>query len=354
MQLKAELGYSALIQVVKSRTAQGFVPNWATPAHKRTWSQPPIASRVLLEMYKKHNNSGWVVEFLFDDLYDWNTWFATERSLPPLNITCLGGPLDGRADGNPNPMQVGRWESGMDNSPMFDAWTGDFADNKMQMYVAGQSSLHTMDSDALATLATAIGRHAEAAVLQQRADAMRQRIADNLWDQELGVFVNKLPNGTFNRRISPTSFYPLIVKAATDAQVDRTAASWLLNSSRFCLSPKGDFAGNSDECYWGLPSISADDAAFPALGYWRGYVWGPMAMLTYWGLDEYPSVPNAVQARRSLVKQMNAMMLKQWRNNGDVCENFSPHADQVGCTGLPFYHWGALTGYLSLLEAGFY
>ena len=62
----------------------------------------------------------------------------------------------------------------------------------------------------------------------------------------------------------------------------------------------------------GLPSISADDPAFPALGYWRGYVWGPMAMLTYWGLDNYPSVPTAVQARQSLAKQMNAMMLKQW------------------------------------------
>ena len=44
-----------------------------------------------------------------------------------------------------------------------------------------------------------------------------------------------------------------------------------MNSSRFCLSPSGDFAGNTDDCYWGLPSISADDPAFPQLGYWRGY-----------------------------------------------------------------------------------
>ena len=55
-------------------------------------------------------------------------------------------------------------------------------------------------------------------------------------------------------------------------------------SSRFCVAPNGDFAGNSEACWWGLPSISADDAAFPALGYWRGFVWGPMALLTYWGL----------------------------------------------------------------------
>ena len=42
---------------------------------------------------------------------------------------------------------------------------------------------------------------------------------------------------------------------------------------------------NASYCYYGLPSIAADDAAFPALGYWRGFVWGPMALLTYWGLS---------------------------------------------------------------------
>ena len=63
----AHLGFSALIQLVKSKTADGFIPNWATPQHKRTWSQPPIASRVLHEMHQKHNAS-WVVELLFDDL----------------------------------------------------------------------------------------------------------------------------------------------------------------------------------------------------------------------------------------------------------------------------------------------
>jgi putative isomerase len=104
----ADLGFSALIQLVKSKTADGFIPNWATPQHKRTWSQPPIASRVLHEMVMKHKNSNtsWVVELLFDDLLDWNQWFNEQRRLLPLNITCLGGP-----DSGSKGMQEGRWES---------------------------------------------------------------------------------------------------------------------------------------------------------------------------------------------------------------------------------------------------
>jgi hypothetical protein len=109
----------------------------------------------------------------------------------------------------------------------------------------------------------------------------------------------------------------------------------------------------------------------------RGFVWGPMAMLTYWGLDEYKEVPSAVQAKQSLTKQMNAMMLKQWLDHGFICENYGPHKNTSRCTGQSFCeprpdttfrpvstvsfsymrfvhadHWGALTGFLSLIEAG--
>ena len=70
-----------------------------------------------------------------------------------------------------------RYESGLDNSPMYDVtsctakngtcsgvWNcsngscGCFKDQKMQLYDVGMASMHTMDSAALAVLATAIGR----------------------------------------------------------------------------------------------------------------------------------------------------------------------------------------------------
>merc|ERR1712187_139277 len=102
---------------------------------------------------------------------------------------------------------------------------------------------------------------------------------------------------------------------------------WMLNSSRFCISPNGDFAGNSETCYWGLPSISADDPAFPPLGYWRGYVWGPMTQFVYWALQQVDHVPSARTARKALAKQLNELFLSQWHRNRHVCENFGPHHD---------------------------
>ena len=79
-------------------------------------------------------------------------------------------------------------------------------------------------------------------------------------------------NGSFYPHISPTSFYALQAKAATDEQATRMAEGWLMNKTRFCIARSGDYAGLDDTCYWGLPSIEANDPAYPALGYWRGYV----------------------------------------------------------------------------------
>ena len=132
--------------------------------------------------------------------------------------------------------------------------------------------------------------------------------------------------------MSPTSFDALAAGAASDAQAARMVTGWALNASRFCLSETWP-AGVQPRCYWGLPSISADDPAFPALGYWRGYVWGPMAQLTWWSFERYSHVPQVAAAKAALAKQMASTFVEQWRLKRHVCENFDPRQGAVNCTG---------------------
>jgi hypothetical protein len=99
-----------------------------------------------------------------------------------------------------------------------------------------------------------------------------------------------------------------------------------------------------------------------------------MIQLVYWGLDEYGEVPSAVQAKAALAKQATGLMLSQWHAHRHICENYNPHKygilpdtrlhqaiigllarrNGTDCTGDRFYHWGALAGFVSLLEAGYY
>ena len=81
-------------------------------------------------------------------------------------------------------------------------------------------------------------------------------------------------------------------------------------------------------------------------------VWGPMTQLVYWSLLEYDHVPVVRQARQGLAVQMTELMLSQWRKHGHICENFSPKRVAADCTGTKMYHWGALGGLISIMEAG--
>jgi hypothetical protein len=99
------LAYSCLIQIIKAKTTEGFVPNANTISDR---SEPPIGSKVLLELFRKHGD-GWIVRLLFDDLLDWQDWFLQRRQLKPLQMIALGS-VGG--------MDPSRLESGCDDSPM--------------------------------------------------------------------------------------------------------------------------------------------------------------------------------------------------------------------------------------------
>ena len=114
-----------------------------------------------------------------------------------------------------------------------------------------------------------------------------------------------------------------------------------------------------------MPSISASDPAFSALGYWRGFVWAPQIQIAYWGLKNprYRNVNEVQTVRKAMVLQAAALEREVWQSSGHICENFCPgnvstfHSGGIAlgkaeCCGGPTYHWGTLTGFISLLEVG--
>jgi putative isomerase len=123
-----------------------------------------------------------------------------------------------------------------------------------------------MELEALSSLADLLNRSDDAALLRQRLGTVKSLVSDHLWDNTTGLFVNKfVSNQTFYRRISPTSFYPMQAGIATPEQAERMMST-LVSPRHFCVSEGGK--GNSDSCFWPLPSIAASDPAFPPLGYW--------------------------------------------------------------------------------------
>jgi hypothetical protein len=355
------IAVSNLFQVVKAKTAAGFIANYAAGGKKsQDRSEPPVGAKVLLDLVRKFgaDRMKWVVAALFNDLLDANDWVERRRLVPALNLVALGAYNE--QTGEAGNMQDARYESGLDNSPMYDGEFFNRTSGLMNLYDVGMSSLFAQEAFALAELAPLADKPSSMAdLLNARGKVAAAKISEHLWHEELGIFVNRFSeNASFYEHVSPTSFYALAAKAATDEQAARMAEGWLMNKTRFCIAPEGDHAGLDDTCYWGLPSIAASDAAYPALGYWRGYVWGPMAQLTYGSLQQYDHVPSVRTARKALAKQMGSLMMSQWSSHHHICENYNPAktADTTGgdCSGTRFYHWGALTGLIGLMEDGLF
>jgi putative isomerase len=337
-----ELAYANAIEITREKTERGFVPNFGTVANlkSRDRSQPPVGSIVIREIYRKYQER-WFLEEVFDDLLAWNRWWIADRKAGDL--LCWGSdPFEPLADAYWEVTAVherfgAALESGLDNSPMYDEQPFDSETNLMALADAGLNGMYALDCEALADIAAVVGRDAEAQELNSRAAAFRTALAQ-LWDEKTGFYLNRRTDtGDYNPRVSPTNFYPLMARAATQAQAERMIAEHFYNGEEFW----GE---------WIMPSIARNDPAYPEQVYWRGRIWAPMNLLVYLGLLRY----DLKQARADLAEKSLALLLKEWREQGHVHENYNADTGE-GCdidSSDRFYHWGGLLGLIAFIEAG--
>ena len=337
-----DLAYANAIEITREQTESGFIPNFGTVVglKSRDRSQPPVGSMVVRELYRRYGDR-WLLEEVFERLLTWNRWWVEHRSQEGL--LCWGSdPYTPLTDAHweiegVNERFGAALESGLDNSPMYDDIPFDPQTHLMCLADVGLNGLYVMDCEALAEIADVLEHKAIAEELRERAQAYRAALS-TLWDEATWIFLNRRTDTqAFSHRLSPTNFYALLGKAASQAQAERLVAEHFYNPEEFW----GE---------WILPSIARNDPAYPDQNYWRGRIWAPMNFLVYLGLRNY-ALP---QARADLAEKSRALLLKEWLTNGHVHENYNGDSGE-GCD-VPnsdrFYHWGGLLGLIAFLEAG--
>jgi hypothetical protein len=333
-----DLAHANALETLREETTQGFVPNYARAGNWKSSdrSEPPVGAITVLGLYERFHDR-WFIEDAFEPLMKWNRWWAEHRDLQ--------GYLAWGSDGHNEPENLddssrGTWqgaifESGLDNSPMYDGTFYNPQTHLVEYADVGLMSLYVADCDALAKIADALGKATEAKELRDRAARYRTKLA-TMWDEKAGIFLNRdLHTGQPNARLSPTNFYPLLAKAATPEQAKTMIEKHLMNPDEFW-----------DQ--WVIPSIARNDPAFKDQNYWRGRIWGPMNYLVYLGLLYY----DESAARAAFAHKSYELFLKEWKENGHVHENYNTitgSGDDVNSSDR-FYHWGALLGYVEYLE----
>lgn len=337
------LAYSNLIAITSSRTAAGFVPNFAngTGLKSEDRSQPPVGSAMLVEVYRLHGEK-WIVEALYPALLQWNEWFAAHR-MEDSGALCWGSDPVTPVFGN-------RWEvdgvcdrfgaaleSGLDNSPMYDDIPFDKETHRLKLADVGLTGLYILDTRSLLQLAKVLGREQDVPALEARLRRAQAGL-ETLWDEDFGFYCNRRTDtGAFSHRISPTNFYALFDRSVPKARRERIAAHYW----------------NPEEFYgeWMLPAIARNDPAFPEQDYWRGRVWAPLNFLVYLAFCQHGDL---ARERADLAEKSAALFLPEWQENRHIHENYNAVTGQ-GCDSAnsdKFYHWGALLGALVMAEKG--
>ncbi|HKO11432.1 MAG TPA: trehalase family glycosidase [Acidobacteriaceae bacterium] len=333
-----DLAYADALETLREETAEGFVANYARAGGWKSAdrSEPPVGAITVLGLYRRFHDR-WFLQDAFDPLLRWNRWWDQHRQIQ--------GYLAWGSDGENQPENLDDHtrgtragailESGLDNSPMYDDATYDPKSHLLAYADVGLMSMYIADCDALAQIAQELGHSEEERELASRGARYRAKLA-TLWDPQEGIFLNRdLHSDQFNRRLSPTNFYPMLAHAATPEQARTMMEKHLLNPQEFW----GE---------WIIPSIERNDPAFKDQNYWRGRIWGPMNYLVYLGLCNYDDA----DVRRQFAQKSYDLFLKEWRDKGHVHENYNATTgtgDDV-MNSDRFYHWGALLGYIEYLE----
>jgi hypothetical protein len=263
------LGVNQIRNIVENAASDGRFPRevWAHDAG--TGYQPPgILTWAAWELAIWGGDDAVLDEF-YDAFVANHQWF--------VDSTDSDG--DGRCEWT-------REDSGMDTSPRFDDGPVEGVD--LQAWLA-------LDAQLLGWIAERTGRAADVDAWLAEADDRRQDIRDNFWDAADGMFYDRIIDDAgaadpFVRVVTPVTFIPMMIGAATPAQAAAVAAH--LDDQDFFKAP------------FGLPTTPITSDVYESANYWRGPTWIVMNAFAFLGLLNYDLNDAATQLRQQTLDMM--------------------------------------------------
>lgn len=331
-EVDAELAWEYLKSVLDQQSEDGMISHQFKPTGWRSAiTQPPILAWGVWKNFLSSQNPNQLA-YAADRLAAYLTWNMENRDQNG------NGLLEWFIEENEN---CRSGESGMDNSQRFD--------EALLLDAVDFSVFAALDMGYLSRMYTELGDAKNAAAWRANSLQLSTAIHDQLWNEEVGFYLDRKIDGKFSPIQAVTGFLPMLLD---DFPFERLGAlvNALQDESRFNTA-------------FPLPSVAVNTPDF-STDMWRGATWINMNYLVALGF--------AKQGREDLANQIQKTTLeivkKYYQQTGviyefyDAADQLTPNlCDRKGPQHHPYnirnkmdsirdYHWSAALCFLMLLE----
>jgi glycogen debranching enzyme len=284
------LARETLEAVFDAQQPDGRIPHQANPTTVSAIIQPPVLALACKLVAGPTPDLVWI-ESVYPHLCRYIEWDLDHRIAPGAGLA------QWHMDENP----ISRCaESGMDNSPRFDA--------PGAPYAVDLNAFLSMECKILAGFALSLGNSADASKWSSRNLQLNALINERLWDDEAGFYFDQQPDRKhYSGVIAVSGFLPLLCGAPNGLQARRLAAH-LENPRTFATAAP-------------LPSAVVTPGTTHPQDMWRGPMWMNMNWLVATGFEQAGNRNVARKLREQTMRQVEQWYLKR----GSIFEFYDEH-----------------------------
>ncbi|MEI6915645.1 MAG: PA14 domain-containing protein, partial [Armatimonadota bacterium] len=258
---------SMIDAMMMSQLPDGNIPNFGGGSASDDRSQLQVGTLCIYKIYQRFGNDKDFLASIYPNLVKWHDWWLQDVGGAPRRDGNKNGLLEWGSNGLG--LQDAKFESGMDDCPLWDDAKFIKKTNTMDMDCVDANAMYALDCDMMASIATQLGNKADAKRFRDEYEHIKKLTNEKLWNDKAGMYMDRYWDGRFSGRMGVSNFYPLLAGIPDADRQDRM---------RQVMRDPSKFWGE-----WVFPTISRDDKAYAGQQYWRGTVWPPSNYLCYTG-----------------------------------------------------------------------
>lgn len=268
-QYNEEMAKDAIRAVLSQQKQNGFIPHMMTYRGCSDITQPPVLAFGVWFVYQRCKDKKFLAECA-DKLARYLTWDLQNRDCNKNNL------LEWFIEEDKN---CRSGESGMDNSPRFDA--------ALTLDAVDFSSFFANDAKCLSEIYYELDKKSEAEEWKELGDKVKNAVNDRLWCEEDGIYYDRKMDGSFSKVASVASFIPVFA-GIPDAEKVAKLVKNLTDKNKFWTEVP-------------IPSIAKNHADF-GQDMWRGSIWLNYNYMILCGLKKYGYKDIAEEIRRKTLE----------------------------------------------------